>query len=131
MKKVGNLEKYPELAKKSPVYAQLRNLVDMLVATAFMQKQDYYGKAGWSLETFGSEKRFPVETHHAPKQVLSAVNSIWKGSRLMTPIGGGVMISASRALESDNLLSDEEGLVGKARARVNLQELAKNAWWWD
>ena len=35
-------KKYPEIAARSPVYAQLRNLVDMAVAAAYLQEHDAY-----------------------------------------------------------------------------------------
>ena len=56
-------KKYPELAERSPVYAELRNLIDLAVAAAYIQQQDYYGKAGWKMDVFGNEKAFPVETY--------------------------------------------------------------------
>ena len=31
---------YPELAARSPVYAELRNMIDLAVAAAYIQKQD-------------------------------------------------------------------------------------------
>ena len=34
---------YPKLAERSPVYAQLRNCIDMAVAAAYMQQNDFYG----------------------------------------------------------------------------------------
>ena len=102
------------MAERSPVYAELRNLIDLAIAAAYIQQQDYCGKAGWKMEFFGSEKAFPVETYDIPKTVESAVNAIWKGHTLMTPIGGGVQIQPAQALESDNLLPDEKGKVGQA-----------------
>lgn len=122
---------YPELAAKSPVYGQLRNLIDMLVAAAFMQEQNYYGQAGWKMPLFGSEEAFPVETVNAPQKAATAVNTLWKGNRLLTPLGGGVQIEATRALQSDVLLADEEGRVATARQQVKLQNLGPTQWWWD
>ena len=55
-----------ELAEHEPVYAQLRNLIDMSIAAAFIQQNDYYGQAGWNMEVFGDEAAFPVETYNAP-----------------------------------------------------------------
>ena len=72
-------KKYPELADRSPVYAELRNLIDLSVAAAYIQKQDFYGKAGWKMPLLGNEKDFAVETYNSPKQVAAAVNAIWKG----------------------------------------------------
>lgn len=124
-------EKYPELARKSPVYAQLRNLIDMAVAAAFIQQQDYYSQSGWSMEVFGNEDLVPVQTHQAPVQVDTAVAAIWKGKRLMTPIGGGVHIEAALALDAANLLGDEDAQVQKQRQEINLDQLAEGQWWWD
>ena len=49
----------------------------------------------------------------------------------MTPIGGGVSIQAARALDSENLLSDEEGRVKAVRNQIDIKALAKDKWWWD
>ena len=109
------------MAERSPVYAELRNLIDLAIAAAYIQQQDYYDKAGWKMEFFGSEKEFPVETYDIPKTVESAVNAIWKGNTLMTPIGGGVTIQPTEALEADNLLADEKGKVVEAPRRHQAQ----------
>jgi hypothetical protein len=124
-------QKYAELAAKEPVYAQLRNLIDMAIAAAFIQQYDYYGQAGWNMEIFGDEQQFPVETYPEPKQVETAVNAIWKGMTLMTPVGGGVSIRAKEALSPGNLLQDEEGTVREARQKIDIQQIEKNRWWWD
>jgi len=123
-------KKYSELAERSPIYAQLRNLIDMAVAAAFIQQKDYYAKAGWSMEFFGDEKKFSVETYNVPKTVESAVNAIWKGRRLMTPIGGGVSLNPRNALASDKLLKDENQKVAKLRQATEIK-LAEGQWWWD
>ncbi len=121
---------YSELADRSPVYAQLRNLIDLAVAAAYIQHEDFYGKAEWKMDVFGDEKAFQVETYDMPKQVATAVNAIWRGHTLMTPVGGGVHIEPIQALASDNRLPDKNGKVAKARQQVKIQ-LAKGHWWWD
>lgn len=121
---------YSQLAAKSPVYAQLRDLIDMSVAAAFIQQHDYYGKSGWMTEFLGDEEKFPVCTHNTPRQVETACTSVWKGAQLMTPVGGGVHIEPKDALVSNNLLPDEGGKVSQARQQIKL-ELAEGQWWWD
>jgi hypothetical protein len=121
---------YSELAARSPVYAELRNLIDLSVAAAYIQKADFYGKAGWNMPLLGSEKEFAVENYNSPKQVATAVNAIWKGNHLMTPIGGGVNINAVMALNSENQLADDKGKLSKARSEIKLN-LAKGQWWWE
>jgi hypothetical protein len=124
-------EQYPALAAKSPVYAQLRNLIDLSIAAAFIQEQDYYGKAGWKAEVMMDEGKIAVEVYEAPKQVEPAVNAIWRGNDLMAPIGGGVNIRAPQALKAENLLADEQGELKAKRDAVKVEGLAESQWWWD
>jgi hypothetical protein len=123
-------QKYPYLAERSPVYAELRNLIDLSVAAAFIQKQDYYGKAEWKMEFFGNEQSMPTEVYNPPKQVESTVATVWRGSRLMTPIAGGVRIEALMAIKPENVLADEKGSVTKLHQDTSLK-LAPGQWWWD
>jgi hypothetical protein len=123
-------QKYNQLAERAPVYAQLRNCIDMLVAAAFMQRHDLYGQAGLDLGALGNEGSYKLQKYNAPKQVATAVNSMWKGNRLMTPVGGGVEIRAAQSIDSSNVLSDD-GKVAEAKSEVNIQSLPANQWWWD
>ncbi len=126
---VGSFTKnYPQLAARSPVYAELRNLIDLAITAAFIQQEDIYGKAGWSMALLGDESKFAVERYPAPRQVETAVNAIWRGNRLMTPVGGGVSIEAARALRQAQ--SDEKGEVARLRKQTTV-ELAEGQWWWD
>jgi hypothetical protein len=122
---------YPQIALRNPVYGQLRNLIDVAVAAAFIQKQDYYAQAGWRIEFFGDERRFPIETYETPKTVETACTARWKGTRLMTPVGGGVQIEPVQAVQPRNLLKDEDGAVKQARAKISVGGLADGQWWWD
>jgi hypothetical protein len=122
--------KYPELAERSPVYAELRNLIDLAIAAACIQKQGYREKAGWKMEFFGSEKDYPVETYDIPKTAESAVNVIARGNTISFPVGGGVTIRPTEAIEHENLLPDDKGKVSKLREGTKVN-LAKGQWWWD
>lgn len=127
----GFTQKYAQIAENAPVYGQLRNCVDMLVAAAFLQQHDLYSKADWDLSVLGDESKYPVETYNAPQQVASAVNSMWKGRHLATPVGGGVQIEAKQALDTANLLADEDGKLQSAHSEVSLSDLPADQWWWD
>ncbi|MEW4563595.1 DUF1598 domain-containing protein [Bremerella sp. JC770] len=124
-------KKYGELAEREAVYGQLRDLIDMLIAAAYIQEQDYYNQSGFDLGVFGDEDAYPVETMSAPETVETAVNAIWKGNRLLTPIGGGVEINAKRALTPENVQQDEEGELAETQKGISLENLAAGQWWWD
>jgi hypothetical protein len=122
---------YPKLAEAAPVYAQLRNCIDLAVAAAFIQQQDYYDLAKWKPEVLGEENSYAVETLNPPQQVESAVNSLWRGNTLITPIGGGVQMRPTEAIAPNNLLEDDDSKVKAARASIELSKLGPEQWWWD
>lgn len=126
----GFTRKYPELAAKSPVYAQLRNLVDMVVAAAFIQQQGYPERAGWRMAVFSDEQKLPVRTQPAPRCVAAAANATWKRNRLIALAGGGVSIRANEALVPERLIPDKDGKLGGLRDQIGRQG-PEDRWWWD
>jgi hypothetical protein len=121
--------KYPQIAEASAVYSQLRTLVDLTVLAAYLQEHDAYGRTQWSADLLLDEGRYAIETYPAPTHVEPAVNAIWRGRRLSTPIGGGVLMQPRLALDSPNMLTDEKGTVAATHeAAVALPE---GRWWWD
>ncbi|MCE9527215.1 MAG: hypothetical protein K8R36_14305, partial [Planctomycetales bacterium] len=125
-------EKYPQIASRVAVYAQMRNLIDLAIAAAYIQQQDFYGKADWKMEVLGNESAFPVQLCESPKQVETACIAIKTGpNSYMTPIGGGVKIETLKALDKNSILKDEKGTVQAAHQKVKLKDLAKSQWWWD
>jgi hypothetical protein len=127
----GFTQHYGEIAARKPVYAQLRNLIDMSVAAAFLQRNDYYAKAGWKAEALLDESRVPIHTVAAPLQVDTVVTSVWKGNQLLTPVAGGVTIRATEAMTKENLLPDDRGRTAQARRDVSIPAAQPNVWWWD
>lgn len=122
---------YPQLAQRAPVYAQLRNCIDLAVAAAFIQHQDYYQLTGWHADTFNNEEAIKVEKLNPPQQVETAVNMMWRGNTLMTPIGGGVQMTPTLALSPENTLEDKDAKVQDARTSIDLSKLRADQWWWD
>lgn len=122
---------YAKLAEATPIWAELRNVIDVSIAAAFIQKVDLYSKADWSLGVFGDESLFPVENYKAATQVAPIANAYWKGNQFMSPIAGGVAIQAKIALNSDRVTVDTEGKLNEVRDGIDLSGLEPNQWWWD
>ena len=127
---LGFTKSYPELAARSPVYAQLRNLIDMAVAAAFIQQQGYAQRAGWKMATLGDERRLPVRSGVAPARVAAAVSAAWRGNRFYSLAGGGVSIRPLNALTTENLLPDDDGHLAQLREQLGAKVPA-DRWWWD
>jgi hypothetical protein len=124
-------KQYGNLAAHDPVYAELKNLCDLAIVAAYIQHQDYYKMAGWEMDVLGDEDRFAIEVHQEPKQVETAVNAIWKGNLLMTPIGGGVNIQARQALTGENMKYETQGKADELRKAISIKDIPADQWWWD
>jgi Protein of unknown function (DUF1598) len=124
-------EKFNLIASRVRIYAELRQLIDVAIAAAYIQEQDFYGQADWAMPVLLDESKLKIETYVAPEQVETAVNAIWRGNTLMTPLGGGVTMSPTQALQSDHLVVDTAGENVEVKQQAGPTELADGQWWWD
>lgn len=122
-------KQFDALADRVPVFHAMRNLVDLSVAAAYIHKQDMYAAAGWDLGSWKNDETFDVRSDAGPEQVETAVNAVWQKGRLMTPIGGGVLIRTSHVIDASNLAQDA-ALEAAAEAAAP-SDLAAGQWWWD
>ena len=123
--------KFPMIADRVRIYAELRQLMDISIAAAYIQEQDFYGQSGWAMPVLGDESAFTVQTYTAPEQVETAVNAVWRGNTLMTPLGGGVQMQPRKALASQTLVVDREGKNNLVKQSAGPTDLKDGQWWWD
>ena len=124
-------ERFNLIAERVRIYAELRQLIDVAIAAAYIQEQDFYNQADWSLGALGQESQFAVERYQAPEQVETAVNAIWRGKQLMTPLGGGVQMQPRLALRTDTVTVDRAGESVQVKQQAGPSSLAEGQWWWD
>ena len=123
-------EKFEQIAAAERVYAELAQLVDLAIVAAYFQKADFYGKANWTAAQLTNPSIVPVGEGPSIGQVATAVNAIWRGNRLMTPLGGGVHIAPSKALASESVSDGGETLSSARRETAAAIAMAER-WWWD
>ncbi len=123
-------KKFSEIAKRVRVYAELRQLIDVSIAAAYIHQQDFYGQSDWQMPVIGDESQLSVETYTVPENVETAVNAIWRGSTLMTPLGGGVHLRPTTALSKKHLVTDD-GKNDLVKQSAGPENLADGQWWWD
>jgi hypothetical protein len=124
-------DKFTQIAGQVRIYAELRQLIDVAIAAAYIQQQDFYGQAQWGMPVLMDESKVSVETYIAPSQVETAVNAIWKGNTLMTPLGGGVNLQPKMALTRDRVIVDSDGNNNRVKQSAGPSNLADGQWWWD
>lgn len=124
-------DKFNLIASRVRVYGELRQLIDVAIAAAYIQQQDFYTQADWNAATLMDESKVSVETYTAPVQVETAVNAVWRGNTLMTPLGGGVQMQPRVALNKDRLTIDTKGETVAVKTTAGPSNLADGQWWWD
>lgn len=121
-------ENYEQLSQVRPVYAQLRNVIDVLVAAAWIKKHRAYQKSGWTPTTFFDNNDVDIATQPDAKTAPCVANAVWKKHVLIAPSGGGVSIRAANALNEENLIADKKQVVQAARDQL---KIPADRWWWD
>ena len=122
--------KYPQIAQASPVFADLENMMNLLLVAALVKNQDLTARAEldvgeltkWSALAVGDVERV------APRLAPCVVNVFWRGSRLLAPAGGGVTIKPGDYLNGKNVkLVDDQSLENSRTGDMN----KNRRWWWD
>jgi hypothetical protein len=121
---------FAELAKKYPVYGELRNIFDLAMAVAVIQTERLADRVAWkpTLLTSGDKLRLP--RGNTPREVETVVNHRVINQRLVIAgVSGGVMVAPSDVLR-DVRANDSSGKIVERGAPVP-KEVAAGAWWWD
>jgi hypothetical protein len=123
-------ERFPSIAAASPIYAELRNVIDLAIVAAWLRRQGALERTGWKAELLRDEARFAVQTLPVPRKVACVANVLWKGNRMLLPAGGGVSIQPDEALRNDQLTTAPPELAAR-RAAIQSARPSPPAWWWD
>lgn len=126
---------FEDLARKYPVYAELRNLCDLALVAALLREEDVAGKVGWHMTCFGDSGAYQVELAAAPKTVQTVGNHrvIQSGNKRHTLAGvsGGVRVDPTSLVAREAIKTERYGPLGDERSKAVPQKLSPGAWWWD
>jgi hypothetical protein len=117
-------EHYDELCGKQPIFGELRNLMDMSVVAALIEKEGLMGKANMTAPVLaGSNSELKFLVWNTPKAIATQTSFIKVGRRYVITASGGVQI------ESWDVASKqvEDAKVGEARKLV--VPSGKSLWW--
>lgn len=118
-------KQYPEIAAAIPAFADLQNLIDLLVLAALLRRADVYQRWEWSAEELLDDSRYPISRVPVARRVAPLVQAVWKGNRLIAP-AGGVSIVPEELLDQA-VVSDKPGPDDPSARPPNTAE----QWWWD
>jgi hypothetical protein len=117
--------KYEALAMKEPIFAELRNCIDLAVVAALILKEDLTGRAACELPTLLGEKTYQVAEFNVPKEVDSKATAVKKGRNWVISASGGVMIQPWEMIQTAQTSEKV------APARTKAIQARSSTWWWN
>jgi hypothetical protein len=117
--------RYEELALKEPIFAELRNCMDLAIVAALIAKENLLQKAGHSLTLLTDAAQLPADDLGAPKYIDSKATGLKKGSNWIITASGGIEIRPGKFLDK----VEQSPALKPAH-----DEAVKNAgkrWWWN
>jgi hypothetical protein len=121
---------FNELAKKYPVYGELRNIFDIAMAVALVQGEGLAEQVGWKSKLLANGEKLGLPRGNPPREVETVVNHRVITQRLVIAgVSGGVMVAPGDVLR-ETRASDSAGKTIE-RGVAAPKDLAGGAWWWD
>ena len=115
---------YAELAQAEPVFAQLRNCMELAVVAALVAKENLIAKAGAHFPLLTQSDGFATVQLPAPRQVASKAVVVKKG-RTWVIAAGGVAINPWPVVDKT------EAQARVAQVRTKAAGKPAVTWWWD
>lgn len=117
---------YDDLSSHDLVFGELRNLMDMCVVAALLQKERLWEKAGLSVPLLTeSSSELKTEVWHAPKLVSPEVSFLKGKNGLIVTASGGV------AVESWQVADRKEVVAAVAEVRERANPTGQRGLWWQ
>lgn len=116
---------YDELSREFTVFAQLRNLMDLSVVAALIEREHLLERAGCELPTLvGENSDFVPRSWNPPKTVSTQCSFIKRGREYLITASGGVQIDSWKYASK----SQPSKAVGQLKTQNNH---VGDSWWWN
>jgi hypothetical protein len=116
-------EHYTALSQKDSIFGELRNVMDMCVIAALIEKEELLSKAKLELPTLlGSDSELKLEKWMAPKTVATQSSFLKAGREYIITASGGVDVTSWEVASKSEVVSE----VKTTKEGV---KLPAKAWW--
>lgn len=119
-------ERYEDLSGRNAVFGELRNLMDLCVIAAIIEKHDLRNLAGVELPVlYDNGGTLSLENWNAPKSVSPVCSFVRARSGWVITASGGVQI------ESWQVASQTTNAAELTALRQQAERPGQGAWWWN
>lgn len=124
--------KFPELAERMPIFAELQQLIDWIVLAALIQQERLDEKAGWRMELFRDASRLPHEVFPVPTETECLINTkSTAGGTIVGQLSGGVTLYPASLVREMLPLQPADPKLAERRTKALQRLTDREAWWWD
>jgi len=124
--------KFPELAERSPLFAELQNLFDLAIVAALIHHEGLAETAGWDRSLFSRTDPALVPKYEVPRHVPSMTTFRRAGRGLILGLVGGVTIDPRQVLHQIDSGGESAPRLGGIRsAAFDAVPAGDQTWWWD
>jgi hypothetical protein len=113
--------KFDELAAKDSAFGHLRNVMDLAVVAALIEKEQLLDQAGLELPRLLEQEL--LEQFDAPQTIASQASFVKKGRNFVISASGGVQLYPWEIIAQ----REESAELAALHERTG----AGDAWWWD
>jgi len=121
-------EHFNQLAQQDPVFADMRNIFDMALVAALIDKEHLAENVSWDRGVFATEGGYQP-AHYAPPMVVDSVvnHKVFNGTNIVVQVAGGVRVDAKPLVA--NVATSPR--LGKVADSAEPPQLPAGRWWWD
>ena len=119
-------EKFGDLAAKEPIFAELRNCIDVAIVGALIDQQDLATKAGFPMSLLLDDGQLVIDSYNPPKQVATQASVIKKGNNWIISASGGIQFQPWELIQNPS----ESNELAAAKSKTETATTAQH-WWWN
>lgn len=96
--------KYDELSAKTPIFGQLRNIMDLSVVAALIEKEGLAQKSGCDFSSLLDASTVSIEKWQTPKAVASESSFVKRGREYIITASGGVEVNSWKVADNTEVV---------------------------
>jgi hypothetical protein len=121
---------FAALARKYPVYGELRSIFDLALALALIESEKLADKAGWHPTRLVENDKLRLPAWPAPREVETVANVVQVNRRqIVAGVSGGVMVDVAETLTKRDGASSSALTSNRGKSPTIDDKSA--VWWWD